>query len=705
MLCSTRSSGYSPLTCHLATRLAIGTLTFLAFSPLAPAQSTTFSEERVEISPFAGATPYHRSTDGIGSHLEAGPLFGGRITVNLTQHFALEGSSGYERSAFQILGAFPNNPSILKPQFETRVFNFNGDAVYHFTPLGSRWRPFVDIGFGGVRFLPTGDAKDYYAQNFASPFFPGLKSVSRGQYNMGGGIKLRLTNWFGLRGDARFVLSRYPTFSINVPQGQWLEGTEITGGLVFYIGAKGPAVDHKIEVTPIVATPSQGSSGLTASDPASTGTGFRLTETAHDTLGHMLNYHWMVNGMPVGENANTIMYTPAQAGPYKVEVQVSDAAPKNPATAASPEPLTLYVADHRITMGPITITPLQGTAGLTQATPAPNGSGFRFSVTAQDTLGHPLTYRWTVDGNAIPGAGNTVTFTESQPGTHVVNVQATDGTLTASAPGASFYTAARPAPTATCNATPDAVAVGQSSTFSVTPRVAPGSNARIQWTVSEGNLSSTTSAQTTFDSTSVSFPPSGDVQTKTITATATVTDDFGGRVSCTSTVRVSSSPQTTHYGDIVFAEGSARINNCAKRVLIERVYPQLTGAYSGYTLVLVGHIDASEKGNRTLDRSRVMNAAAVLSANKDTCTALEPSRITADWTGTAETEFKDTPCSVSFEAAPAERAADRVNPSDARAKNRRVEIWLVPPGKTLPSSVREAHVLPTPELKRLACPK
>jgi outer membrane protein OmpA-like peptidoglycan-associated protein len=249
------------------------------------------------------------------------------------------------------------------------------------------------------------------------------------------------------------------------------------------------------------------------------------------------------------------------------------------------------------------------------------------------------------------------------------------------------------------------VTVGQNSTLSVTTRVAPGSNARIQWTVSEGTLSNATAAQTTFDSTSVSFPPSGQVQTKTITATATVRDDFGGTVSCTSSIRVSTNPQTTHYGDIVFAEGSARINNCAKRVLIERVYPQLTGAYAGYTLVLVGHIDPSERGNRTLDRRRVMNAAAVLTAGKDTCTALEPSRITADWVGTTETEYKDTPCSVSFEAAPAERPADRVNPSDARAKNRRVEIWLVPPGKTLPSSVKEAHVLPTPELQRLACPK
>jgi hypothetical protein len=694
----------------MAAGAAIGVLTLLALSPIARAQSSTsFSEERFEISPYAGATKYHRSVDGIGSHFDAGPLFGVRLTGNLTQHFALEGSFGYNRNALQILTAFPGS-SILKPQFENRTVNFNGDAVYHFTPLGSRFRPFVDIGYGGVRFLPTQDAKAYYLQNFSSPFFPTLKTVSRGQYNMGGGLKVRVNEWFGLRGDLRFVLSRYPTYSINLPQGQWLEGTEMTGGLVFYIGAKAAPPDHKIETSPIVATPAQGNAGLTASNPAPTGTGFRLTESARDTLGHNLNYHWSVNGMPVGENANAIMYTPAQPGQYKVEVQVSDTAPKNPAPAASPEPVTLYIAEHRLTAGPVTIAPLQGTAGLSAANPAADGSGFRFSVTAQDSLGHPLTYRWSVDGSVIPGNGNSVTFTESMPGTHRVEVQVTDGTLTASGTGASFYTAERPRPTAVCSAAPGAVAAGQPVTLSVRTTVAPGSSTRIRWTVTEGTLANATAAQTTLDTTGISFPTSGTVQNKTITATATVNDDFGGTVTCTSTVTVSSTPQTTHYGDIVFGEGSPRINNCAKRILLDRVYPELTGTYQGYTLVLVGHIDPSERASRTLDRQRVLNAAAILTAGKgpsgkDTCAALEPTRITADWVGTTTTEIKDTPCSVSFEAAPQERPADRVNPNDARAKNRRVEIWLVPPGKSLPSSVREAHPLPMPELKRLACPK
>src|SRR5262249_3537704 len=189
---------------------------------------------------------------------------------------------------------------------------------------------------------------------------------------------------------------------------------------------------------------------------------------ATESLGHKLDYRWSVNGSPVGENASTIMYTPSAAGQYKVEVKVSDTAPKHPAAPASPEPITLYVADHRITVGAITITPLQGNAGLSANNPAVDGSGFRFSINAQDSLGHPLTYQWTVDGSPIAGNTNPVTFTENQPGTHNVGVTVTDGTISVPATGGTFYPVAPANVTATCAANPGTVGAGQPVTLTVT---------------------------------------------------------------------------------------------------------------------------------------------------------------------------------------------------------------------------------------------
>ena len=116
--------------------------------------------------------------------------------------------------------------------------------------------------------------------------------------------------------------------------------------------------------------------------------------------------------------------------------------------------------------------------------------------------------------------------------------------------------------------------------------------------------------------------------------------------------------------------------------------------------MLVGHIDRSEPAARGLDRLRVLNTAAVLSANKGNCAALEPGRIRADWVGTMETEYKETPSGVSG-APQNERPGDRINPNDPRMRNRRVEIWFVPPGGAMPASVKEVRPVPV----QTVCPR
>jgi outer membrane protein OmpA-like peptidoglycan-associated protein len=188
------------------------------------------------------------------------------------------------------------------------------------------------------------------------------------------------------------------------------------------------------------------------------------------------------------------------------------------------------------------------------------------------------------------------------------------------------------------------------------------------------------------------------VQTKTVNATATVTGG-GQTASCTIPVRVTSIPPVVHYGDIVFAQASARVNNAAKRILIERLYPQLAGPYQGYTLLMVGHRDGSEPAARQMDRRRVLNTAAVLSANRDTCKDIELSRMRADWVGTANTEYKQTAAASSV----TERTADRINPNDRRAQNRRVELWLIPPSASMPGVVRDCNLKASAETEQCGC--
>jgi outer membrane protein OmpA-like peptidoglycan-associated protein len=324
----------------------------------------------------------------------------------------------------------------------------------------------------------------------------------------------------------------------------------------------------------------------------------------------------------------------------------------------------------------------------------------RLSATATDTLGHPLTYNWLVNGTQA-GTGNPFTYTPTQPGWYRIELRVADNqnppsTATATAPITIYARDTRP-PTATaCNATNATLTAGQSTALSMTGTVAQGHTLRIRWTASEGNVTNPTQAQATFDSSSVNFPANPQPQTKTITLTATVTDDSGATASCNTTVRVSTDPQAVHYGDILFSANSARVDNAAKRVLIERVYPELTGAYQGYTLALVGHTDKGER--RNLDRDRVRNSAAVLTAGQRSCMALEPSRVQTSTIGQTESEYKDA-------SGLASTTGSRINRNDPRSQNRRVEIWLVPAGKPMPGVMQNPQLLTPQQLRGIGCPR
>ncbi len=691
-----------------------------------PASAQTFRANLFEISPFAGGTFYKDVKAGPGADLSAGPVFGGRVTENLWRHFGLEQSVGYNRNHFNFLTPIAG-VVVMNQDLGTRVLNANLDGLYYFKDRGARVRPFLAAGIGGARFSPTGDAKNFFLQNSIKPTGQLLREETRGQYNYGGGVKIRFNDLIGMRFDARGLVSRNPTFGMStinngqafIPNGSWLNALEATAGIVFNLGggmAPVPMSVSSLTVEPasaIIGAPGVTGAnlvGLNANNSICAGTPVHVSATVSNVpKGRMAVYHWTVNGMMVGGDSNMLTYTPAQPGVYQVALSVSETGKKPPA-AISPMTVAVYARDctpHQISMGPITSVP---PGAIVNGTGVTTGNAARLAATATDPLGHRLAYHWTVNGQPYNGDSNTITVTPSQAGQTQVGLQVTDTDQNAAMPASPapvvVYANDLPQVRAVCSATNGNLTLGQSTSLSAAVTGAQGAST-IRWTVSEGTLANGNTATPTFNSTGINFPASAQPQTKTITATANVTDAAGRMTSCTTNIRVTVTPMMVHYGDIVFGQGSARINNCAKRILIERVYPQLApgGAYQGFNVVLVGHIDPSESKIRDLDRKRVLDAAAVLSAGKDTCTALEPMRIQGDWVGTTATEYKETSCGVTFNASPTERAVDRINPNDARAKNRRVEVWLVPPGQAMPASVKEAHSMPLPELQRLACPR
>jgi flagellar motor protein MotB len=337
------------------------------------------------------------------------------------------------------------------------------------------------------------------------------------------------------------------------------------------------------------------------------------------------------------------------------------------------------------------------------------GRPIRLRSTASDPAGRPLTYRWTVNGQPSGGNSAELSFTPDRPGNYVVAVDVTapnaEGLPERAAKGGPMTLNVQEyrAPTVTgCTANPATTAYGNTVNFSSTGAGSPCSSIKYLWTVTEGTLSNTSAPTTSLDTKTLRFEQSGKIQTKTVTATATVTDDRGASARCTASTTVTYTPQAIRFGDLIFSKNGARVNNCAKRILLEEVAPR--AADQDYEVVLVGHVDNDEARRAgTLDRQRVQNAAAVLSGGTGTCAKVDPGQIKVDWVGTDQTADKQPGlCGTSARVATKERSGSVVSAAD---ENRRVEVWLVPKGTAKPASFKAEKTLDPKVMKTLGCPK
>jgi outer membrane protein OmpA-like peptidoglycan-associated protein/opacity protein-like surface antigen len=239
-----------------------------------------------------------------------------------------------------------------------------------------------------------------------------------------------------------------------------------------------------------------------------------------------------------------------------------------------------------------------------------------------------------------------------------------------------------------------------------------------RWTVDGAQLiSGSDQATAELDTSSLAFSDTiQGRQQKTVRATLEVTCEKGSKATATQEIAVGytappppAPPKATQLSDINYGQNSSRVNNCAKRVLANELYAQMTDSrYRDYDILLIGHTDASErpavrgKTGTTLDRERVLNAVAFLSGGGDTCKDIELSRVKVAWAGTQQTDdYKSNYCDASTQ----ERRSDAVLATDEKAKNRRVEIWLVPRGADLPAGAGSVQEVPADEVRAKACPK
>jgi outer membrane protein OmpA-like peptidoglycan-associated protein len=338
----------------------------------------------------------------------------------------------------------------------------------------------------------------------------------------------------------------------------------------------------------------------------------------------------------------------------------------------------------------IAATNIQGVGEVCGGTPV------NLSVAATSTPATAaIRYQWALNGTNSGTNQNTFTFTAPEAGgNQTVTLTMTDtttGALAAAPVTVTQTIAVRPYVRPTIRVTAGAAEVDSRGTVPVTAVVAGdcGGALTTTWTASEGRITGT-GTTATFDASTVTFPATGaGDQVKQVTVTANVRDTRNGAATATAPISVRKRAEATQLFDILFTAGSAVVNNCGQRILTDDVYPQFR---NGYTVVLVGHTDASDRNAANLDRNRAYNVGRLLATGgRSPNNKIDPNNIRVEWVATDQTAPKR---SRQCEASVREAAGRTVAANDAAAQNRRVEVWLIPPGAPIPASARSPKELP-----------
>lgn len=643
-------------------KLALATALVVVCGLALPAQTSSTSSQKsssstsggdlFEINLFGGGNFVKRQNNQPNQDLSNGGIAGFRIVENIWNYVSLEQTGmvhGIANVQYRIPGTNENYG------FGARLRQFHFNPVLHFKPREARIRPFLTMGVGFDYFGVTDDARRAVGTGQFTPFkqVVTLESQFKPAFNYGGGIKAKVTDRVGLRFDIRGFATASPDYGIPVfgPAGAItysrntpLNSLQTTGGISIYLGAinNGPVCVFTVgQIDPSTKTVWRGESAS-----------YNLPIT-NDCLGVTPKYRWTVDGNAVaGDSMIAVKDLPVGEHQLKAVVEadttkVTDRRTRNflkkVPVPASERNASLIVKAPKLELVSLTLDP---------TTLNPGGTSRITSV---------LSYEG-------PEAGEEVTLTYT----------ASAGTLSSDHGTAS----------------------------------SDGKSLTHKFTVKPGN----TTDHALLSVAGLNLTPGGPSATVDVTATV-------GNSSKRATATVMAPPAPApiaapappkampmQLDDIVFGKNGARVNNCGKRILDQAF--EKAASMGDYDVLLVGHFDAVEKNikvrdvkakkSRKLDEERVLQVAAVLSAGVEPCKRLERTRIKVATVGAEQlSPFKTSLC----EATVKELASGKINAKDGNAKNRRVEIWLVPKNGPMPNGIAGIADGPVAEIQSKGCPK
>ncbi len=693
--------------------------------------------QTVDLGLFGGSQ--HWFGNRKGGELAPGGVFGVRGGAELNSRWALEGAWTY---GVNNLRAFPEQATgLVRPRdvgFGARNHHISLNPVWHFTESGQKWRPFLTAGVGALSFSPTDAARRDASLALSAPLgAAALKADLVPAFNWGGGVKYLLRDALHLRFDVRHLIASQPHFGLSrtpvipgalfMERGGTVNGFQATVGLGFQVGRGGLCCGSGgggAAAATSVASSSErpkGGSGRALDVDLNIASGSKtvpangrttLRASVKDPAPADLTYRWTVNGQGTDVTGPEFLFNAAgrQPGDYNICVSAMSTTPgRAPGTECYTVTVSAQSAPTVKVNGPLTLEP---------------GSTATLTATGEVAGGAPIEYQWIVAGQPVASAGPTYNFGTDgrQPGVYPVCVTATANGISSEQACTSVTIRECTAPKLTLGGTSGAeIFAGERVNIPATAQLGScGSPVRISFRAGDGSITGDAAGNTAIgmlDSTNVAFDRANrsKLQRKNVVVTATATDEKGHTAAAQSTVVVKLAPQAQRLDDVLFASGSSRVNNCGKRVLLEMLAPRLRDDPEARVL-LIGHVDAAENGSNgktkkkgrkraasaALDRARVLNAAAVISAGTGICPSLELSRVKVAYAGKTQTsEVRPLFCGSSTERRATKGARAR---ADQRAPFRRVEVWIVPNGAPLPAGVTIQDA-PEREVKALSCPK
>ena len=331
------------------------------------------------------------------------------------------------------------------------------------------------------------------------------------------------------------------------------------------------------------------------------------------------------------------------------------------------------------------------------------GTSIQISLAAK--VPADATYQWTIEGQATSQA-ESLEFgaTGREPGAYKVGLSVTAPDYNEATAATTITVLPYRPPSVVLEVSPPEIWAGEQAT--VTARLNPGlCGGAVRppvFTVSEGTM-----REDRFDSTGVQFDPAeGSEQRKSVKILAKVSDERSTVDGEAAVIVKQRAAAAKRLPDIVFPQGQARVNNCGKRVLLEELRPY-TSSSPGGKVVLVGHLAENESGSADLDQRRALNAAAVISAGRGVCQNFPAAQILIGAAGAEDNgvDYQSYFCGTSTVTRTEELAGQSVKQSDDNAKFRRVEVWFVPAGGSLPPSLKDYKDAASLSIASLGCPR